>query len=132
MNPLLDERQRSRLAQLANAVLPGAVDQPAASDIGIEQDPIDRALKSRPDLAADFATVLDRFEGDAENFLRKLTDTEFNLVMTLICAAYLMDAGVKDALDYPGQQALTPNRGGFGAEELVIEMMQQPKRYRVL
>jgi hypothetical protein len=129
---MLDERQRDSLVQLANAVLPGAMGQPAASDISIEQAPIDRALKSRPDLVAAFAAVLDRFDGDAQDFLRKLTDTEFNLVMTLICAAYLMDASVKNALNYPGQQALTPNRGGFGAEELVIEMMKKPKRYRDL
>jgi hypothetical protein len=132
MNPLLNTRQRDRLAQLANAILPGTMGQPAASDISIEQAPIDRALKSRPDLALAFATALDRFDGEAQDFLRELTDTEFNLMMTLICAAYLMDARVKNALNYPGQQALTPNRGGFGAEELVIEMMQKPKRYRDL
>jgi hypothetical protein len=132
MKPMLDERQRDRLAQLAHAILPGALGQPAASDICIEQAPIDRALKSRPDLAVAFTTVLDRFDADAQDFLRELTDTEFNLMMTLICGAYLMDAKVKNALNYPGQQALTPNRGGFGAEELVIEMMQKPKRYRDL
>ena len=132
MNPLLNACQRDRLAQLAHAILPGALGQPAASDISIEQAPIDRALKSRPDLALAFASVLDRFDGDAQDFLRELTDTEFNLMMTLICGAYLMDAKVKNALNYPGQQALTPNRGGFGAEELVIEMMQKPKRYRDL
>ena len=91
-----------------------------------------RVKSLAPDLALAFASVLDRFDGDAQDFLQELTDTEFNLVMTLICAAYLMDARVKNALKYPGQQALTPNRGGFGAEELVIEMMQKPKRYRDL
>ena len=54
------------------------------------------------------------------------------LLSGVLNAAYLMDTRVKNALNYPGQLALTPNRGGFGAEELVIEMMQKPKRYRDL
>ena len=130
MSSALTESQREAVARLAAVILPGTENQPAALDIGIESGPIDRALKSRPELVAEFCHLLDRCAGDAEAYLQALPETEFNLVLTLICAAYVMDEGVKNALGYFGQQALTPNRGGFGAEELVIEMMQQPKRYR--
>jgi hypothetical protein len=130
MNTVLTESRRDVIARLAAAILPGTKCQPAALEIDIESRAIDRALTSRPDLAAEFCQLLDRFEGDPEEFLQVLPETDFNLLLTLICAAYLMDESVKKALGYYGQQALTPNRGGFGAEDLVIEMMQQPKRYR--
>ena len=130
MNEVLNTTRRAALLELARLILPGTDSQPSAADIGIESAAIDRALKSRPDLAPGFVGVLDRFQGDAETFLRDLNDGDFDLLLTLICAAYVMDETVKKALGYSGQLALTPNRGGFGAEELVLEMMQQPKRYR--
>jgi uncharacterized protein (UPF0210 family) len=126
----LTEDQRNKIALLARCILPGAHGQPSAEDVDLEFAGIDRALKSRPELGGSFCTILDRFDDDAEDFLTHLSETDFNLLMTLICAAYLMDSSVKKALGYNGQEALTPNRGGFGAEELVLEMMQQPKRYR--
>lgn len=130
MSEVLNATRRAALLELASLILPGTDSQPSAVDIGIESAPIDRALKSRPDLVPEFVELLDQFQGDVETFLQELSDGDFDLLLTLICAAYVMDETVKKALGYFGQQALTPNRGGFGAEELVIEMMQQPKRYR--
>jgi hypothetical protein len=124
------EDQRNKIALLARCILPGAHGQPSAAAIDLEFAGIDRALESRPELGGDFRSILDRFTSDAEDFLALLPAADFNLLMTLICAAYLMDSSVKKALGYNGQEALTPNKGGFGAEELVLEMMQQPKRYR--
>jgi len=130
MTRLLTESRRRVIATLAAEILPGAGQQPAALEIAIEAQAIDRALKSRPDLVAPFCRLLDCFEGDAGAFLQSLPEAEFNLLLTLVCAAYVMDERVRKSLGYDGQQALTPNRGGFGAEELVVEMMRQPKRYR--
>lgn len=130
MSLRLSKQHRTAIALLARSILPGAHNQPSAAEIDLEAAAIDRALKSRPELVGDFCAILDRLEGDVECFLQDLPEMEFNLVMTLICAAYLMDQSVKKSLGYFGQEALTPNRGGFGAEELVIELMQQPKRYR--
>jgi len=130
MSALLTASQKDVLARLAAVILPGTETQPAASEIDIETRAIERVLKSRPDLVAGFCQLLDRCTGDADAFLQALPETELNLLLTLVCAAYVMDERVKKALGYHGQQALSPNRGGFGAEELVIEMMQQPKRYR--
>lgn len=130
MNPQLAEDQRNKIALLASCILPGAHGQPSAAEMDLQYTGIDRALKSRPELGNVFCDILDRFNGDAKDFLQHLPESDFNLLMTLICAAYVMDDSVKRALGYGGQEALTPNRGGFGAEELVIEMMRQPKRYR--
>jgi hypothetical protein len=130
MSTVLTDSQRTVVVTLATAILPGTETHPSALEIGIDSAPIERALKSRPDLVPQFCNLLDQFHGDAESFLRGLKDGEFDLLLTLICAAYVMDEKVKKALGYFGQQALTPNRGGFGAEELAIEMMEQPKRFR--
>ena len=126
----LSKKHRVVIAEIATVILPGGNGQPAAKDIGIECEPIDRVLKSRADLAGPFIAILDNYNALAESFLLELTAAEFNLLMTVLCAAYVMDKRVRNALNYPGQQALTLDRGGFGAEELVIEMMHQPKRFR--
>lgn len=126
----LTDARRRVIAQLAAEILPGTATQPAAVDIGIDDEAIDRALRSRADLAPGFCQLLDRYTGDADVFLETLDDPDYDLLLTLICAAYVMAPAVRRALGYDGQQALTPNRGGFGAEELVMEMLQQPKRYR--
>jgi len=124
--------QRKLIAEIAAVVLPGGDGQPAASEISLERGPIDRVFKSRPDLEAPFIRIMNAYRNGPEAFLGALAESDYNLIMTVICAAYLMDEGVKKALYYPGQQALTPNRGGFGGEDLVIEMMQQSKKYRAV
>lgn len=130
MSGELSAIQRAVVARLAAEILPGTNTQPAAVEIGIENTAIDRALRSRPDLVPDFCRLLDTCAGNPGEFLQGLGDVDFDTVMTVICAAYVMEARVCKALGYDGQQALTPNRGGFGAEDLVLEMLQRPKRYR--
>lgn len=130
MNEPLGSAQRRALVALAAAILPGSETQPSAADIQIEQAPIDRALASRPDLVPALRRILDGSTDDPERYLHALDDADFGLLMTMICSAWSMDGRVRKALGYQGQEALTPNRGGFGAEELVLEMMEQPKRYR--
>ena len=130
MSHELTEQQRETIARIAAAVFPGDASQPAAADIELQAAPIDRVLRSRPDLAANFQRVIEAFHGDADAFLQELAEADYANLMTVLCAAYVMDDSVRNALGYDGQQALTPNRGGFGCEELVAEMLEQPKRYR--
>jgi len=132
MTDSLTDQQRELIADIAAVVLPGGGSQPAANEINLAQGPIDRVFESRPDLRAPFIAALSGFDNDSEAFLTALADSDYKLLMTVLCAAYLMDERVKKALYYPGQQALTPNRGGFGGEDLVIEMMQQSKKYRAV
>ena len=130
MSELLDSRQREALAALAAVALPGDGVQPSASEIDLSAAALDRALRARPDLIEGLQRILDHDGIEAEAYLHSLGNADFNLLMTVLCAAYVMDPRVQAALNYPGQQALTLDRGGFGAEELVLEMMQQPKRFR--
>ena len=131
MSACLDEAQRRRVAELAALVLPGFGAQPPAVEIDIAGDPVERVFRSRPDLLEPLRELLASESESPGRFLETLDDASFSLLMTVLCAAYLQDGRVRDALGYPGQQALTPNRGGmFGAEELVLEMLEWPKRYR--
>lgn len=130
MTPILSDQQTTAFKELAQVVFPGWKEQPSADNINIEQEPLARVLKSRPDLEAPLVSVLALFKNNADEFLRELSDADFSVLMTAISAAYVLDRQVKNALDYPGQQALTLDRGGFGCEELVLELMEQPKRFR--
>ena len=130
MNPGSLDPHRDTIAVIAEIIFPGDGQQPAASAIALEHEPIERVFRSRPELLQAFISVIDSLDPGAESFLNALSDHDYRLLMTVICAAYVMDERVKKVLGYSGQQALTPNRGGFGCEDLVAEMMQQPKIYR--
>lgn len=130
MSSRLTDRHREKIARIAAAVFPGDAAQPAATELELQASPLDRVLRSRPDLAAQLPRIIENFHGDSDAFLHELADTDYLVLMTVLCAAYVMDERVKNALGYGGQQALTPSRGGFGCEELVAEMLEQPKRYR--
>lgn len=126
----LSASHRDAIEAIAATVFPGYDSQPAAADIELQAIPLDSVLTARPELIADFIRVIDSFHGDSDGFLQNLPVADYSLLMTVLCAAYVMDDRVRNALGYDGQQALTPNRGGFGCEELVAEMLEQPKRYR--
>ena len=131
---MLDTTQRRLFTELANVILPGNIKQPAARDIGIADEPLDSTLRSRPDLEQNLLEQLKNYQNatsnDALNFIQSLNITELRNLILIACATYYMHPIVKRRIGYSGQQAIPLNRGGFGAEELVIEMMEKPKRYR--
>ena len=79
--------------------------------------------------------ILERFEEskecETEDFVGSLSASELRSLLTVLCGAYFLLPEVREAIGYSGQQALTPARGGFGAEELVVAQMGQAKRYRI-
>ena len=121
---------RESVKAIAAVALPGFNQQPKSTNIDIGDSALDSVLSARPDLHVPFIQLLTGFEGDAETFLQSLSDSHFTVLMTVLCATYLQNSDVQQALNYPGQQALTLDRGGFGGEELVLQMMELPKRFR--
>ncbi len=132
--PALDDQSRAQLAELAEVIAPRWGDLPAASEIALSQAPLDRVLALRPDLLAPLKAVLDRVRGrPPEAAMEKLESTDaagLHTLLTVVAGAYYAHPDVRAALHYSGQQAQSLPRDGFGAEELVIEMMQQPPIYR--
>lgn len=131
---MITESHRELFVELANELLPGNERQPAAADLGLAQTPLDRLLISRPDMESRLETILDKFLSvrvqGATAFMASLSEVMFRQLLTTVCGCYFLLPKVQESLGYDGQQALPLGRGGFGAEELVIEQMQRPKRYR--
>lgn len=131
MNEPLNCRRREAFLALIAEALPGHGRQPAAVELDLADETLEPVFRSRPELCAPFEALLDRYSPPADSFIAGLDDTEFNRLMLVLCAAYLQHPRVREALGYWGQQALTPNRSGlFGCEDLVLEMLEKPKRFR--
>jgi choline dehydrogenase-like flavoprotein len=133
--PLTPER-RGRLSALAAVLIPAAGGMPGASDIALlrEAGLVDRVLALRPDLVGPLAAALDA-AGTVEpraaiERLEAERPDAFSALLQVLVGAYYLDPEVKRRLGYHGQQALTPPRGGFGAEDLALAQMERPPRYR--
>jgi len=130
----LNSHRRGRLAAVADVILPRAEGMPSASDIDLANAPLDKVLLARPDLLEPLCQSLDSLSSDAiETNVPSLARDEpqaFEVLMQVVAGAYYMDTHVRSLLGYDGQRALSLPRSGFGAEELLMEMMESPPRYR--
>jgi hypothetical protein len=131
---VINEKSQELMINLARYLLPGSESQPPAVDLNISGPPLERALAVRPDLESVVTEILERFKESEEcetaNFVDSLSASDLRSLLTVLCGAYFLLPEVRKALGYSGQQALTPSRGGFGAEELVVSQMGKAKRYR--
>ena len=131
---MLNDGLRPCVAALAGELLPGNDRQPCAGDVDLAGAPLDQVLSSRPDLEAGLIAILERFRlSDTQApqvFIQSLKASELRLLLTVMCGAYFLVDQVRRSVGYPGQEALTLDRGGFGAEELALKQMALPKRYR--
>lgn len=131
--PSLELRHRDRLSDLADVLFPHAEGMPAASEIDLANAPLDKALRARPDLLAPLLTILDDTRdqppGKVIPFLASEQPSAFDDLMQVVAGAYYMNRQVRDLLHYDGQRALSLPRSGFGAEDLLMELMESPPRY---
>ena len=131
---MLNDALRPFVAALAGELLPGNDRQPCAGDADLSGAPLDQVLSSRPDLEAGLVSILERFRLSnaqvPQVFIQTLKASELRLLLTVMCGAYFLVDQVRRSVGYSGQEALTLDRGGFGAEELAMKQMELPKRYR--
>jgi hypothetical protein len=103
---------QSRIAWVADALVPSDAKSgmPSATEAGVPERLLPRALKERHDLAPSFFLALSRLpEARPENPLeaiRALGADDFYTVSFLIAGAYFLDEAVNRKLRYPGQEAL--------------------------
>ena len=133
MDPLT-QTQEARFSALCNVILPASGPMPAAGSLDLAKRELALVRKLRPGLEAALLRLLAQCPesvtpGWFDDCAGKCPE-DCRQVVTLVCAAYYLHPEVRRILNYPGQRALTLPRGGFGQEELVIEMMSGPKRYR--
>lgn len=104
--PTLDDRQRARLADLADALIAGGYGFPSASAAEVPTTWIDRALQARPDLVDVVRGAVEQ-DGTAQQVLDRLRETEpavFSDFTFVVCGAYLINPRVRKLFGYPGVQ----------------------------
>ncbi len=103
----IDASQRSTLAALADVLVPAAEGMPAASEVGVAGEGLDRVLRVRPDLEADLSRVLEAGTGpDPAEHIRDLQRDDpagFEALATTVTGAYYTDKRVRELIGYPGQ-----------------------------
>ena len=132
-----DDALRDRLERIADVLVPAYEDMPAASSVGITGDLLDRALRARPDLAADCRRAVTACaEPPSPEALERLAESDpdgFGAVMVLVLGGYYMSAEVRKLLHYAGQEALTIDIGELPAyveEGLIDEVIDRGPIYR--
>ena len=133
----LDEAFRSRLARIADVLVPAHREMPSASSVGIAGDLLDRALRARPDLVEHCRRAVtacaDPPSPEALDQLATEDPEGFSALMVLVLGGYYMSAEVRKLLHYAGQEALRIDIGELPAyieEELLDEVMDRGPIYR--
>jgi hypothetical protein len=106
--------QREWFSTVADVLIPGDGEMPSASAVDIGGELLDRALRARPDLLAAFDAVLGGIEQTTDvGELRSRIDSfasghrvEFDDFGHLLAGAYFMNDAVRQAIGYPGQEAM--------------------------
>ena len=119
---------------MALSIFPGYRDQPSAKTIALHRAPIDRLLKSRPDLYEPLSRYISEFEKhfntDAAAYISSLNKDDRRELINIVAAAYYLDPQVQNTIGYPGQRPQSVDKGAFDGLDLLLEVMNKPKRYR--
>lgn len=103
---------QTRIAWVADALIPSDArfGMPSATEAGVQDRLLPRALKERDDMAQSFFNALSRLPEARPtaplDAIRALGADDFYVVSFLIAGAYFLDETVAQKLRYPGQEAL--------------------------
>jgi hypothetical protein len=129
--------QRATLAALADVLVPAAEGMPSASEAGVAETWIDRALAARPDLVEPLRALLAAAEGaEAGPFVAALQSDDpaaFDVLTVSVVGAYYMNPEIQRLLGYTGQQARTIDVFELPAyleEGLLDEVLARGPTYR--
>jgi choline dehydrogenase-like flavoprotein len=128
----LSDRQRRRLRDLADLVVPAGDGMPAASEVDVAGRLVDRVLAARPDLRAALVGVLDDCGDDAGAALARLEAAGPSAGLAplryVIAAAYYLDERVRALLDYapePARPVLADLYPEYVAEGLLDHLLAE-------
>ena len=134
----LDEAFRSRLARIADVLVPAHREMPSAGSVGIAGDLLDKALRARPDLAADCRRAVtacaDPPSPEALERLAVDDPSGFSALMVLVLGGYFISSEVRKLLHYAGQEALRIDIGelpDYIEEGLLDEVIDRGPIYRI-
>ena len=118
----LDSQQRDRLSQLATVLIAGGDGFPTPSEIGLQNEWIDRVITAWPAIT-DVVTMVVMTEGDPTEVIESLQNDQpavFTGFALAVSAAYLMHPKVRSLLGYSGQ-ALKEEPPADGEWEYYLE-----------
>jgi len=107
---------RKILAALADVLIPAGGGFPSASEAGAAGEGLDLVLAARPDMAEPLSRILEAARGRSAAAvvaeLRASSPEAFGVLTEVVPGAYFMNAAVRKALGYAGQDArpLDPER----------------------
>lgn len=109
MSSKLDDSLRSTFLALADALIPEAEGMPAASQVGVGGEILDRMLGLRPDLRDAFMRGLRTAAGKpaaaAAEALNRDDQTALGAIGLVAAAGYYMSPKVRALIGYPGQES---------------------------
>jgi hypothetical protein len=101
---------RATLAALADLLIPAGDGLPSASQAGASGRGLDEVLVALPETEVPLADLLDKSRGvDAVVAIATLQAEDpsgFDLLCTVVAGAYFLNPEVRQAIGYPGQQAV--------------------------
>ncbi|MEJ8568592.1 hypothetical protein [Elongatibacter sediminis] len=118
----LNDVQRTRLAALADVLMPAGAGLPAASEVDVHLTWMDQALDAVPTMAPAILAALE-VSGEPAEVVETLREESPDLFMALtfvLSGAYFMHPRVRQALGYEGL-AVEPNPPLEGEAEYYLE-----------
>jgi hypothetical protein len=108
MNTAVDASVRETFRAIADVLIPAAEGMPAAGEVGVHADVLDRILGLRPDLADRFLRGVRAAVGmdprQAAEHLNKNDPDALGAIGLVASAAYYMQPHVRELIGYPGQE----------------------------
>lgn len=124
-----------RLAALSAVLIPAGRGLPPAPVAGVPGAMLDRIAALRPEVGTILAAAVDfrpELPPDAAVLAMAQDDPALHTALfEVLAAAYYLAPAVRAGTGYLGQKALALPRGGFGAEDLTLEIMARPPSFRV-
>jgi hypothetical protein len=131
----LTREERARLAALARVMIPGGSGQPGASDLRLQDTPVEEVLRIDASRLAPLRRFL-ALKGETDDLpaiemLAQRDPEGFGALSVVLANAYFMQPEVRHAIGYPGQEA-RDSSVGLNAEdmELVTEVTRRGPVYR--
>lgn len=102
----LTDETRSRIAVLADVIVPAEPGRPSATEARVHTSGMDAALSARPDLIAPLDNMLDHVDEHGTDSLSFADQDDLAKVVELILVCYFMSPMARRPIDYPGQRVV--------------------------
>jgi hypothetical protein len=133
----LEPRLRERLRAVADALIPAAHGMPAASEVGIADDQLDRVLAVRPDLLQPLRRALPEVDPerlhDTLDRLALQDARAHEALLMAVAGGYYANARVRGLLGFDGQQPVEVRPEvvpTYVEEGLIDPVLERGPRYR--